>query len=218
MACKKPGKAVISKVFGILEREYPGFPKHYRENPYESLISTVLSQRTRDEVTDKVSRVLFRAARNPEEMAMLSLPQIRKIIKPINFYKTKAKRIHEISKILMRDYNGKVPKSREELLKLPGVGKKTADCVLSFAYGKRAIPIDTHVEVISKRLGIADEKDDYAKIQEKLYNLVPEGKRSMINFLFVEHGKKICTSFRPKHEKCIIKKYCRHYRMMKRSS
>lgn len=211
MAAENPGKAVFAKILDILDKEYPGFPSHYKEEPFRSLIGTVLSQRTRDEVTVKVSETLFKVANTPEKMEKISVSKIKELIKPINFYKTKARRIQKISRILARDYNGKVPKTREELMKLPGVGKKTADCVLSFSYGKQAIPIDTHVEVMAKRLGIADKKDGYDEIQEKLYSIVPIGKRNMINFLFVEHGKKVCTSFRPKHEKCAIRKYCIYY-------
>lgn len=204
--------ATMSRVIRILEKEYPGFPRHYREEPFRALISTVLSQRTRDETTDRIAESLFRTAKNPRQISKMSLAEIRKIIKPINFYKTKARRILRISMIINEKYAGKVPGTRDELMGLPGVGKKTADAVLSFSFGKNVIPVDTHVEVLCKRLGVADEGDSYDEIQKKLYAIVPPGGRNVVNFLMVEHGKKICTKHMPRHCKCSLRKYCRFFR------
>lgn len=200
----------MKMVIKILEKAYP-VPNFGRSDPFINLIETVLSQRTLDNTTDRVSENLFSIADSPRKMSKLSEREIGRIIRPINFYRTKARRIKEIASIIQSTYGGVVPKSREELIKLPGVGPKTADIVMAYSYGKNVIAIDTHVEVITKRLGVAEEKDDYSAVQKKLAALVPKSKQREINYLFVEHGKKICKKHMPRCALCPIKKYCRYY-------
>jgi len=203
-------KKAMGKILKTLEKQYP-MPNFSREKPYEALIGTVLSQRTLDQTTDRVSQALFKAADSPKALVKMTERQIARIIRPINFYKTKAKRLKQIANIIVKEYGGRIPRTREELMSLPGVGPKTADAVLSFSYGKQVIPIDTHVQVVSERIGISDEKDDYNKIQAKLNALVPERKRDSVNYLLVEHGKKICRKHLPKCGACVINKFCRYY-------
>jgi endonuclease-3 len=130
------------------------------------------------------------------------------MIYPVGFYNQKAKYIKELSKLLIENHNSKVPSSREELMKLPGVGVKTADCTLCYAFDRPVVCVDVHVEVVSKRLGVADWKEKPEEVREKLHELVPEDKRGMINALFVEHGKKICTTRKAYCDRCPIEGYC----------
>jgi len=200
-------KKTLTKIIGILRKRYP-IRYFERSDPFEVLVTTVLSHRTKDEVTEKASKKLLERARTPENLLKLSKKEIEKLIYPVGFYREKAKKLKKIAKILIENYKGKVPDKREELLKLPGVGPKTADCVLSFAYGKDMIPVDTHVKVISKRLGIAGEKDSEEVIRENLHRLVSKRERKFVNTLFVEFGKEICRTVKPLCFKCPIQEFC----------
>ncbi|MCS7126681.1 MAG: endonuclease III [Aigarchaeota archaeon] len=208
----------FSKILDILEKRYSiEFPQHISEDPFKILIGTILSQRTRDEITDKAYETLFDRFPTIESLAKASIKEIEKLIRPVGFYKVKAKRIKEVARIILEKYSGIVPKDRDELLKLPGVGDKTADIVLSFGYGLPEIAVDTHVETVAKRLGIADEEDKYVQIKRKLEDLTPLHKRSMINSLFVMFGKEICRKPRPRCSVCQIKNFCKYYRSITQS-
>lgn len=195
----------ITKIIKILQKKYK--VKVWKTNPFEILISTVLSQRTRDEVTIEASKRLFRIANTPEKILKLSEKQIIKLIYPVGFYRQKAKRIRKICKILLEKYDGKVPNSREELLELPGVGFKTADVVLCYAFDQTMIPVDVHVAVISQRLGFTRNKNP-EKIRQDLHKKIPEKSRRIINIIFVEFGKDICITAKPKCYICPIVKLC----------
>lgn len=195
----------ISKIIKILQKEYK--IKTWKGEPFEVLIGCVLSQRTKDKVTRVAADKLFSAANTPRKMLKLSEKRIEKLIYPVGFYRQKAKRIKQICKILLKKYKGKVPKTREELIQLPGVGGKTADIVLLFAYGEQVIPVDTHVAAVSKRLGWTKHKNP-EKIREDLHKLIPPKKRKIINNLLVEFGKEICKSPRPRCNICPIKSLC----------
>ncbi|HHT9153919.1 MAG TPA: endonuclease III domain-containing protein, partial [Candidatus Hypogeohydataceae bacterium YC40] len=155
----------IARVLIILKREN----QKYREpavsvvarsrRPFKVLVSCLLSLRTKDAVTSQASERLFRLAESPQEMASLEVPTIEKAIYPVGFYKTKARRIKEISQVLLEKYNGKVPDTLEELLKLKGVGRKTANLVITLGYGKPGICVDTHVHRVINRLGYVRTKN-----------------------------------------------------------
>ncbi len=179
------------------------------EKPWKILISTVLSQRTRDETTEKVSRALFSRYRTIEEISNADLRDLENILKPIGFYREKAKRIREIAKILVENYNGNVPENKEELMKLPGVGSKTANIVLSMGFHQNYIAVDTHVHRIFNRLGIVKTK--YPEETEKeLMKIVPEDYWIRINSVFVEFGKKICKPIGPKCSICPLLEQCEY--------
>jgi endonuclease-3 len=199
----------IEKIIRILNRKYKIRPR--REDPFKLLIACILSQRTRDETTEKATKRLFKIARRPEDFLRLSVKRIEKLIYPVGFYRQKARRIKELCKILLKRYEGKVPRKREDLLSLPGVGFKTADVVLSYGYGEPVIAIDTHVAVISRRLGLA-KSEDPEKIREELHKLVPIKLRKVVNWLFVEFGKDVCKTAKPMCGSCPIKMYCKYYR------
>jgi len=176
--------------------------------PFEALLGGILSHRTKDETTFPALERLLKKANTPTKILLLPEHEIAKTIYPVGFYPTKAKRIIAASRELLERFNGKVPQDRGALMSLPGVGGKTADIVLLFAFGEAVIPVDTHVYAISRRFGIATEKDNPEKVREKLHALVPEKDRFIVNQLLVQFGREICVSPRPKCYKCPILKLC----------
>ena len=177
------------------------------KDPYKVLISCLISLRTKDEVTEKASEKLFEKAANPFDMIKLSPEKISELIYPAGFYRRKGFQIWNISKILIEKYNGKVPCNLEELLKLKGVGRKTANLVLSLGCGKPAICVDTHVHRISNRLGWVSTTTP-EQTEFELMDILPIEIWSKINSLFVLHGKNICKPRKPLCKKCPIKNLC----------
>lgn len=220
MPWKKMTRRDFEHILEILEKRYGGWrPDHVRNrDPFQVLVGAMLSHKTRDEMTDKAHEALFNRFPTVREIASADVREIARLIKPVGFYRVKAKRIKEVAGILLERWGGGVPKSREELLKLPGVGDKTADIVLSVAYGLPEIAIDTHVDAIAKRLGIAEKDDGYMEVKRKLEELTPIEMRSKVNALLVRFGKEICRSPRPRCEVCPIKSYCRYYAEKRPSS
>jgi len=178
-----------------------------KEDPFQVLISTVLSQRTRDESTERASVQLFRKYKNSKQLSKAPLKKIESLIKPSGFYRVKARRIKEISRILVKKYNGKVPRDFDNLISLPGVGRKTANCVLVYAYQIPAIPVDTHVHRISNRIGLVKTKTP-EKTETKLIRIVPRKNWMDFNDIFVKFGQKVCRPVRPLCWKCPIAKVC----------
>lgn len=175
--------------------------------PYEVLISTLLSLRTKDEVTGEASKRLFEKARTPEEMLTLDTKQLEKLIYPVGFYPTKAKRILEISQILLDHYNGVVPDEIDELLKFPGVGRKTANLVLVEGYQIPAICVDTHVHRISNRIGYVKTKNP-DKTEFALRKKLPKKHWIRYNELLVAFGQVICRPISPFCSKCPVSSVC----------
>jgi len=154
---------------------------------FQILISTIMSARTRDEVTIPVAEKLFKRYSNAQKLAKANIDDIKKIIRPINFYNNKAKNIINCAKLLVRDYNCKIPHDINELLKLPGVGRKTANVFLA-EHGKHALPVDTHVFYCSRKLGWAKNKNPH-KVEEELRRLFPKRFWNKINTTLVRFGK-----------------------------
>ena len=154
---------------------------------YRVLISTILSARTHDEVTIPTAERLFRKYSTPNKLARTKLSSVQNIIMPVNFYKTKAKNIINCAKQLVKNYNGKIPHDFDKLVELPGVGRKTANVFLA-EHGKHALPVDTHVFYISKRLGWAKSNHPY-KVEEELRELFPKRYWNRINTILVRFGK-----------------------------
>lgn len=179
--------------------------------PFSILIGTILSARTKDETTTKVVNVLFSKYKNVKTLANANLKDVEKIIKSIGFYHIKAKRIIEVSKIIDSKYKGKVPDNLEKLLKLPGVGRKTANCVLVYAYDKPAIPVDIHVHRISNRLGLVKTKTP-EETELELMKKIPKKFWLEINDTFVMYGQNICKPISPMCNICKIKKNCKFYK------
>ncbi len=181
-------------------------------DPFKVLIGTILSQRTRDKVTDLAFSRFFSKYKNVEEVAKAPLNDIIRLIKPVGFYRQKAKRIKKVTKIILERYGGRVPRNRELLIELPGVGYKTADIVLSLAYNEPVVAVDTHVETISKRLGIARWNAKYEEVRKSIESVTPPHLRRIVNGVLVKFGKEICKKPRPKCELCPIKVHCEWYK------
>ncbi|HAQ61545.1 TPA: endonuclease III [Candidatus Delongbacteria bacterium] len=174
------------------------------KDPYKVLISTLLSLRTKDDVTAKASYRLFEKADTPEKMIKLSEDEIQKLIFPVGFYKTKAKTIIETSQILIDAYNSKVPDSLDKLLSFKGVGRKTANLVLSLGYGQDTICVDTHVHRISNRWGVVSTKTP-EETEFALMEKIPRKYWSEINDLMVAFGQTVCRPIGPKCSECKVK-------------
>jgi len=199
----------IDKVFRLLKKMYPErkFFSDIHTTPYKVLISTILSQRTRDENTLKASQALFRIADTPEKIIKLKPSTIEKAIKPSGFYRNKTKTIIKVSKQLLEKYKGVVPNKKEELLELEGVGPKTASCVLLFGYEIPKMPVDIHVFVISKRLGWSDEKTPES-MELDLERKIPKKYWMDLNELLVRFGQDVCLTRNPRCNICKIRDYC----------
>ena len=179
--------------------------------PFSILIGTILSARTKDESTTKVIKVLFSKYKNPKDLANAKLKDVEKIIKSIGFYHVKSKRIIEVAKIIDKKYKGKVPEDLDSLVQLPGVGRKTANCVLVYAFEKPAIPVDIHVHRISNRLGLVQTKTP-EETEIKLMEKIPKKFWIDINDTFVMYGQNICKPISPMCDVCKIKKNCEFYK------
>lgn len=175
--------------------------------PYKVLISTILSLRTKDEVTTQAARRLFHHAHTPDTMKNIPLSKIEKLIYPVGFYKRKAKTIHTISNILIDIYNKKVPDDLEQLLALPGVGRKTANLVLTRGFNKKAICVDTHVHRITNRLGYVQTKVP-EETEMKLREILPHEWWIPINDILVAFGQNLCKPVSPFCSRCPVNEKC----------
>lgn len=176
-------------------------------DPYRVLVRTILSQRTRDENTDQATNNLFSKYKDIYEVVEAPTEDVQELIKPAGFYRVKAGRIQEVSQILIDEYGGEVPDTLEELVKLPGVGRKTANCVLVFAFELPAIPVDTHVHRISNRMGLVDTKNpDETEIE--LSKIAPKELWIKLNDLMVQFGQNICKPTSPQCEMCPVNYLC----------
>ena len=194
---------VISRLRGIYT---PGFFDRIND-PFYVLISTVLSQRTRDDVTIPTTEKLFSVYGSLQAMATADPEDIEKLIKDVGFYRVKSGRIIEISRILLEEYEGKVPDNIDELLKLPGVGRKTANCVLTYAFRKDAIAVDTHVHRISNRLGLVTTNAP-EDTEAELEHVVPRELWQYVNELLVRFGQDVCRPVSPKCDVCVLAELC----------
>ena len=192
----------LESVFSIRE-----FLDH---DPYKVLIRTILSQRTRDENTDQATENLFNKYKDIYEVADAPIDDVKKLIKPAGFYNVKAARIQEVSQILIDNYGAVVPDTVDELIKLPGVGRKTANCVMVFAFELPAIPVDTHVHRISNRLGLVDTNTpDQTEIE--LTKIAPKELWIKLNDLMVQFGQNICKPISPHCEACPCCDICDYF-------
>ena len=181
--------------------------------PFSILIGTILSARTKDETTTKTVKALFLKYKNPKDLANAKIKDVEKIIKSIGFYHVKSKRIIEVSKIIHKKYKDKVPEDLDTLVQLPGVGRKTANCVLVYAFEKPAIPVDIHVHRISNRLGLVETKNPEDTEQE-LMKKIDKKFWIDINDTFVMYGQNICKPISPMCDVCKIKKSCKYYKTL----
>ena len=208
-------------ILNFLGRRYGKYIKVSRlknQEIFELLIETVLSQRTRDENSEKAAHQLFAIARTPRQITKLPTAKLQKSIRISGPYRQKTKKIKQISKAILENYKSKVPMKREELMNLYGVGPKTADIVLMYGFGIPAIAVDTHVNHVSKRIGLSEKKDSVEEVKEKLERVFPREKWYLINLGFVMFGKEICKP-RPlcikSAENCPFSGFCKAYKTKK---
>ncbi len=181
------------------------------EGPFSILIGTILSARTKDENTTKVVKKLFSRYKTPKALAKAKVSDVERLIKSIGFYHVKTKRIIQVASIIDSQYKGKVPENFEKLIELPGVGRKTANCVLVYAFDTPAIPVDTHVHRISNRLGLVDTKMP-EETEMELRKKIPKKYWLQINDTFVMYGQNICKPISPMCDICKLRTKCNYYK------
>lgn len=192
----------------ILEETYRGaIPALIFNSPFELLISVILSAQCTDKQVNQVTAELFPVANTPQGILALGQPQLEEIIKPCGFYNSKAKNILGACKMLIDEYGGEVPQTFEELVKLPGVGRKTANVVTSVAFKQPAIAVDTHVFRLANRMKIAEGQTPL-EVELGLQKIIPREKWSDAHHWLIWHGRKICTARNPKCDECPLNKVC----------
>ena len=205
----------LGKIISLLKKETRKFKipiatkiGNKTRDPFRVLISCILSLRTKDTTTGPACERLFKAASNPQDILRLSNKRIEKLIFPVGFYPTKTRYIKRTCKILIEDYNSEVPDTMNELLKLPGIGRKCAGLTLIYGHNKtESIPTDTHVNRLSHRLGWVKTKTP-EKTEQELMKIIPRKYWHDLNNLLVAHGQNICAPISPFCSKCYISKYC----------
>ena len=211
----KPSKELKEKAKEVIKRLKKAYPDAKIalnfKNPLQLLVATILSAQCTDERVNEVTKELFKKYKTAEDFANADLEELAEDIKSTGFYRQKAQYIKSACKILVEKYNGEVPKTMEELLELPGVARKTANIVLSNAYGiVEGIPVDTHVRKVSGRLGLVKSKQP-EKMEKELMEIIPKKDWFIFPYLVQAHGRKICLGKKPKCEECILKDLCDAY-------
>ncbi len=185
--------------------------KQQKGDPFKVLIGTILSSRTRDEKTSQALTKLFSKYKGSREIAEADLEDLKKAILPVGFYNIKAKRIKEVAQIINEQFQGKVPEDMKDLLNLPGVGRKTANCVLVYGFNKPAIPVDVHVHRIFNRLGIIKTKEP-EETERELSKILDKKYWIRLNSIVVRYGQNICLPVNPRCSCCNLKEICKYYK------
>ncbi|MFO7152364.1 MAG: endonuclease III [Bacillota bacterium] len=198
----------ITEILNRLEEHYPNATTALRyETPFQLLVATILSAQCTDRRVNQVTERLFKKYKGPEDFARLSPEELAVEIKECGLFKNKSKNIVESSRIILEKYGGEVPHEFEELIKLPGVGRKTANVVLANAFGKPAFAVDTHVFRVSRRLGLSDGNDPL-KVEKDLTERIPKMYWIRAHHWLIYHGRRVCTARKPKCESCFLKDLC----------
>ncbi len=199
----------LSGVFQALADCYGLSPWNWHTNgdPFRVLVGTLLSHRTRDPKTDEAAQAVLDKYPTAKALAEAPVESIAALVRAVNFYKTKARRLKETAALLVERHGGKVPENESDLLALPGVGPKTAACVLVYGFGKPVIPVDVHVHRISRRLGIVQTRTPEAT-RQVLERLVPPRWMLHVNELLVKHGQTTCLPRNPRCSECVVAAWC----------
>ena len=199
----------VVKIIKLLKKTYPNAKCSLNfETPFELAIAVMLSAQCTDERVNKTTPALFLKYNKPEDFANLDVSVIEKIIHPCGFYKNKAKNIKNMSTMLLEQFNGSVPKNMDDLMKLPGIGRKSANVIMLEAFNKpQGIAVDTHAKRISNRLGLSNNTDPL-KIEQDLLKIIPYEYLKDVNHLFMWLGRDCCRAPNPNCKNCAIKKYC----------
>jgi endonuclease-3 len=203
-------KKKISEIVKRLKKEYTGTPQtvlHFA-TPFELLVATILSAQTTDVLVNKVTAVLFKKYKSATDFANTLPEKLAEDIRSVNFFNTKARNIVKTAKMIVERFNGSVPQTMEELISLPGVARKTANIVLSAAFGiNDGIAVDTHVKRLAGRLGLT-KYDDPVKIENDLMAITPRKEWGSLSHLLIFHGRNICQAKKANHEACVLSGFC----------
>jgi endonuclease-3 len=193
-----------------LKKEYAGTPQTALRfsSPFELLIATILSAQTTDVLVNKVTEDLFNKYRTVRDFADTTPEKLAKDIRSVNFFNNKAKSINKAAKMILEKFGGNVPQTMDELITLPGVARKTANIVLSSAFGiNEGIAVDTHVKRLANRLGLTKDEDP-VKIENDLMPITPKKERGNLSHLLIFHGRGICQAKKPNHQACVLYDIC----------
>ena len=208
MESLKKKRERVKTIFEILDPLYTREKTALKyRTPFQLLISTILSAQCTDKQVNQVTKTLFKKYKNPEDFVKAPIAQVETDIRPTGFYKNKTRSIKGCSQALLDLYDGKVPSTMEEMLKLPGVGRKTANCVLGAAFDVPGVVVDTHVKRLSLRLGLTENKDP-DKIEKDIEKILPEESWRRFSDILIYHGRAICKSRRPDHDRCPVFSLC----------
>ncbi|MFB5281945.1 endonuclease III [Peribacillus sp. Hz7] len=203
-------KAQIRHCLDVMADMYPdAHCELNHSNPFELVIAVALSAQCTDALVNKVTKNLFQKYKTPEDYLSVPLEELENDIRSIGLYRNKAKNIQKLSKMLIEDYGREVPQDRDELTNLPGVGRKTANVVVSVAFGIPAMAVDTHVERVSKRLGICRWKDSVLEVEKTLMKKIPREEWSITHHRLIFFGRYHCKAQSPQCEKCPLLDLCR---------
>lgn len=201
----------IKKVIEILEKIYPDVDTALNyDSAFELLIATILSAQTTDKQVNKVTQVLFKKYNKPEDFAEMSREELAGLIKSIGLYHNKSKYIIDASKMIIDRFRGEVPVTRNELMELPGVGRKTANVVLACAFEKNSFPVDTHVFRTANRIGLVDT-DKVIEVEKELMKKIPEKLWTKMHHRLIFHGRETCKARNPQCNRCKLKDLCDYY-------
>lgn len=201
------------EIIEILRNEYPDAKCSLDfKTPFEMVVAVMLSAQCTDERVNKTTPSIFDKYTSPKDFANIDINLLEELIHPCGFYKNKAKNIKACAKMILEKYDGEVPKTMNELIELPGVGRKSANVVMLEVFGMaQGIAVDTHCKRIANRIGFSDEKDP-EKIEQDLLKIFDKKDYKDINHLFICHGRNTCTARSPKCDVCVINKICREYK------
>lgn len=203
-------KTQIRHCLDVMAEMYPeAHCELIHDNPFELVIAVALSAQCTDALVNKVTKQLFQKYKTPEDYLSVSLEELQQDIRSIGLYRNKAKNIQKLCRLLLDEYGGEVPQDRDELTKLPGVGRKTANVVVSVAFGVPAIAVDTHVERVSKRLAICRWKDSVLEVEKALMKKVPIEEWSVTHHRMIFFGRYHCKAQRPQCDECALLEFCR---------
>lgn len=204
-------KETVENILSALDHAYPNAHCELNhKNPFQLLVATVLSAQATDKKVNQVTQKLFSMYRTPEDFLQLTQEQLEQAIKEIGLYRNKAKNILAMCRELKERFNGEVPSDMESLTSLPGVGRKTANVVLSNAFGIPAIAVDTHVFRVSNRIGLADA-ENVEDTERQLMANIPRDMWSKAHHLLIWHGRRVCSARKPKCESCPVRQFCRYF-------
>lgn len=200
----------ITIILKRLKKEYAGTPQTALRfsSPFELLVATILSAQTTDVLVNKVTEDLFKKYRTVKDFSDTTPEKLAKDIHSVNFFNNKAKSINKATKMILEKFGGNVPQSMDELVTLPGVARKTANIVLSSAFGiNEGIAVDTHVKRLANRLGLTKDEDP-VKIENDLMTITPKKEWGNLSHLLIFHGRKICQARKPNHKECVLYDVC----------